>query len=155
MHIFIRFTGQFMHESELRAYLKANGGPSYDILTEEVMEAIGVDPVLEGPQATGGSVYQHSQLAGFELVGNKWYTRYALGPVFTDEKQEAEYRQRKDAERAQMVRAERAGKLSDCDWTQIADATVDKAAWAKYRQALRDITKQEGFPWTIVWPEHP
>ena len=35
-----------------KAYLKANNGPSYDVLTPEVMEAIGVDPVLEGPQAT-------------------------------------------------------------------------------------------------------
>ena len=32
---------------------------------------------------------------------------------------------------------------------------VDKAAWAAYRQALRDISKQSGFPWTVAWPVAP
>ena len=37
----------------------------------------------------------------------------------------------------------------------LSDATADKAAWATYRQALRDITAQAGFPWTITWPDAP
>jgi hypothetical protein len=45
--------------------------------------------------------------------------------------------------------------LSASDWTQVADAPVDKAAWATYRQALRDISAQEGFPATVVWPTQP
>ena len=45
--------------------------------------------------------------------------------------------------------------LSDCDWTQLADAPVNKEAWATYRQALRDITTQEGFPFNVVFPEQP
>jgi len=60
-----------------------------------------------------------------------------------------------DEEKAGQVRAERNSKLKDSDWTQIADCTADKAAWAAYRQALRDITAQAGFPWTIDWPEQP
>ena len=56
---------------------------------------------------------------------------------------------------ADDVRAERNQKLADCDWTQLADSVVDKAAWATYRQALRDITSQAGFPWEVVWPEQP
>jgi hypothetical protein len=54
-----------------------------------------------------------------------------------------------------QVRSERNKKLSATDWTQVADAPVDKAAWAAYRQALRDITTQAGFPWTIDWPVAP
>jgi len=57
--------------------------------------------------------------------------------------------------KAAEARAERNTKLSGSDWTQIADAPVDKAAWATYRQALRDIPAQEGFPWTITWPDAP
>jgi hypothetical protein len=53
------------------------------------------------------------------------------------------------------VRAERNAKLTATDWTQVADSTADKAAWATYRQALRDITAQGGFPWTIDWPVQP
>jgi len=45
--------------------------------------------------------------------------------------------------------------LSDSDWTQVADAPVDQAAWAVYRQALRDITDQEGFPYSVNWPTAP
>jgi hypothetical protein len=45
--------------------------------------------------------------------------------------------------------------LSASDWTQVADAPVDKAAWATYRQALRDISAQAGFPWAVVWPAQP
>lgn len=60
-----------------------------------------------------------------------------------------------DDEKAGQVRAERNTKLSASDWTQVADAPVDQAAWAAYRQALRDISGQAGFPWTIDWPVAP
>ena len=160
MQIRIRTTGAVMQEGELRSYLKANDGPSFDQLTPEVMEAIGVDPVLEGPQASGGTVYQYSQRDGVEHIDGKWYTKYILGPVFTDgettaAEQETAYKAMKDAEQAKSVRTSRNDKLKDCDWTQIADSTADKAAWATYRQALRDITGQAGFPWTITWPDAP
>ena len=56
---------------------------------------------------------------------------------------------------APNVRAYRNKKLTDSDWTQVADAVVDKAAWAAYRQQLRDITTQAGFPWDVQWPAQP
>lgn len=167
MEIRIRSTGAVMYESELRSYLQANNGPSYDTLTQEVAEALGVDVVLEGPQATGGTHYQYSQRSGVEQIDGKWYTKYALGPVFTDTpatetepaktaaENEAAYRATKDAEQATSVRASRTQLLKDSDWTQIADSTADKAAWATYRQALRDISAQSSFPWNITWPTQP
>jgi hypothetical protein len=60
-----------------------------------------------------------------------------------------------DEEKAGQVRAERNDKLTASDWTQVADAPVDKTVWATYRQALRDVTAQSGFPWTITWPVEP
>ena len=45
--------------------------------------------------------------------------------------------------------------LSGSDWTQVADAPVDKSAWATYRQALRDVPAQSGFPTSINWPNKP
>lgn len=53
-----------------------------------------------------------------------------------------------------MVRADRNQFLAACDWTQLPDAPVDAAAWAEYRQALRDITDQSD-PFNIVWPQEP
>jgi len=160
MQVRIKSIGQVMYEAEFRAYTKANGGPSWDITTTEVLEALGADVVFEGPQATGGTVYQYSQAQGVEQLDGKWYTKYILGPVFTDgettaAEQEVAYKASKDAEQAKSVRATRGEKLADSDWTQVADAPVDKAVWATYRQALRDVTAQSGFPWTITWPDAP
>ena len=60
-----------------------------------------------------------------------------------------------NAAQASAVRDERTRRLAACDWTQLADAPVDDLAWATYRQALRDIPLQAGFPWTVVWPTEP
>jgi hypothetical protein len=51
-----------------------------------------------------------------------------------------------------VIRAERNKLLAASDWTQLSDASADAAAWATYRQALRDITTQAN-PFNIVWPE--
>jgi hypothetical protein len=56
---------------------------------------------------------------------------------------------------AASIRQERTEKLASCDWTQVADAPVDREAWAAYRQALRDITAQEFFPMSVDWPSIP
>jgi hypothetical protein len=53
------------------------------------------------------------------------------------------------------IRTQRNQLLKDSDWTQVADAPVDKTAWATYRQELRDITSQEGFPFNVVFPNPP
>lgn len=45
--------------------------------------------------------------------------------------------------------------LAASDWTQLADATVDREMWAAYRQALRDIPQQAGFPADVEWPVEP
>jgi hypothetical protein len=166
MQIRIRESGAVMYESEFRAYTKANGGPSWETTTTEVLEALGADVVLEGAQATGGTVYQYSQASGVEQIDGKWFTKYVLGPIFTyttddtgnvtsASQHEAAYKAIKDAEQASAVRKSRGDKLADSDWTQVADAPVDKAVWATYRQALRDITTQEGFPWSVTWPDAP
>jgi len=167
MQIRIRQTGAVVFENEFRTYAQTQGAVFGAPLTEEFINQYGGDIVFEGPQATGGTVYQYSQRDGVVQIGDKWFTNYILGPVFTDRpatdtepaktaaEQEAEYKAMKDAEQAKAVRNSRTQMLKDSDWTQIADSTADKQAWAAYRQALRDITSQAGFPWTIDWPTQP
>ena len=141
-------TGAVMYEAEFRAYQKANGGPSWETTTTEVLEALGADVVFEGAQAQP-TRYQTAYANGAEQIDGKWYTKYSVAEM------DAEAITAKDAEQAKAVRDQRSEKLKDSDWTQVADAPVDKAVWATYRQALRDITNQSGFPWTITWPESP
>ena len=59
-------------------------------------------------------------------------------------------------ELAAAIRVQRDSLLLSTDWTQASDvpqSTKDK--WAPYRQALRDLPQQAGFPTTITWPEKP
>ena len=137
-----------MYESEFRAYTKANGGPSWETTTTEVLEALGADVVLEGPQASP-TRYQTSFASGVKQIDGKWYTKYSVAEM------DADAIATKDAEQAKAMREQRGEKLKNSDWTQVADAPVDKAVWATYRQALRDITAQSGFPWKITWPDTP
>jgi hypothetical protein len=157
-------SGQVMYEAEFRAYQQANGGPSWDITTTEVLEALGADVVFEGPQATGATVYQYSQASGVEQIDGKWYTKYILGPVFIDQvvdgvtttaaEQETAYKATKDTEQAKSVRQTRDDKLSATDWRFRSDMTPSQD-WKDYCQALRDVPTQAGFPWTITWPTQP
>ena len=166
MQIRIRETGAVMYIDEFR---RLNAGTSFpQVISEETLNAFGADVVFEGPQASGGTVYQYSQPAGVEQIDGKWYTKHILGPVFTDTpavgdipaktaaENEAAYKATKDAEQAKLVRQTRNDKLKESDWTHTTDSTVaNKEAWATYRQALRDITSQVDFPWTITWPDAP
>jgi len=159
MEIRIQATGAVVYEQEFRNMFPNTSLPNP--LTEAAINGLGGDIVFEGPQATGGDRYQYSMRSGVEQLGGKWYTKYVLGPVFTDTpeataaEQEATYKASKDADQAAAVRTERNSRLAACDWTQVADSPVDKAAWATYRQSLRDITSQPGFPWEITWPTSP
>jgi hypothetical protein len=54
-----------------------------------------------------------------------------------------------------QARSERDQLLSASDWTQVADAPVDQSAWAAYRQSLRDVPQQAGFPSNVTWPSKP
>jgi hypothetical protein len=63
-----------------------------------------------------------------------------------------------DTQKAAQVRRERNTKLTECDWTQLNDTPLDNAAkiqWTAYRQALRDVPSQAGFPHNVVWPTKP
>ena len=146
MQIRIRETGAVVYDREFRAMFPNTGFPVQ--LTEDIINDFGGDVVFEGPQAQP-TRYQVAFADGVEEIDGKWYTKHSVADMA------AEAITFTDAEQAKSVRATRGEKLKDSDWTQVADAPVDQAAWAAYRQALRDITSQEGFPWTVEWPEQP
>lgn len=54
-----------------------------------------------------------------------------------------------------VLREERDRLLSQCDWTQIPDAPVDKSSWADYRQKLRDLPQNTIDPVDVDWPSKP
>jgi hypothetical protein len=82
-------------------------------------------------------------------VNDKWQQSWEVFELNAEAKQAVE------AAQAEAVRSTRNSKLAASDWTQLADSTADKAAWATHRQALRDITAQPSFPWDTQWPDAP
>ena len=146
MEIRIRATGQVMTEHEFRvAHANTSFPPQ---LSESLLNDMGADVVFEGPQAQP-TRYQTAYRNGAEQINGKWYTKWAVADMDDDAKAAT------DARQADAVRATRNQKLKVSDWTQVADAPVDQAAWATYRQALRDVPAQVGFPWNVVWPTEP
>ncbi|CAB5223262.1 Phage tail assembly chaperone protein [uncultured Caudovirales phage] len=64
--------------------------------------------------------------------------------------------QERTASCANDVRQTRNQLLAECDWTQLSDApTLVLDSWKEYRQGLRNVPKQQGFPWNIIWPQMP
>lgn len=69
--------------------------------------------------------------------------------------QSAEEKIETDAKKASEIRFERNRKLALSDWSQLPDAPITqekRTLYTIYRQALRDVPSQLGFPWDIVWP---
>jgi len=91
-------------------------------------------------------------------------TRYHATPngdvPFTPEEEaewdarDAEYAAGANDRAATEVRQERDEKLAATDWRASSDLTLS-TEWATYRQALRDVPSQAGFPNTITWPSEP
>jgi len=106
------------------------GQPTYDAMTETVVQ--------------GTPVYS--------LERNRWEQQWSVVSLSAEEIEQ------KLAGQISTVRKQRNELLKSTDWTQVDDSpltNIKKAEWALYRQALRDVTAQTGFPWTITWPDAP
>ena len=146
MEIRIRSTGQVLTESKFRSAHPQTSFPS--MLSAELLDSFDADPVLNGAYPTAGR-YQVVARDGVEEADGQWFTRFVLVDMGEEAKAAL------DAQQASSMRAQRNQKLTECDWTQVADAPVDQAAWAAYRQQLRDLPSQPGFPWEVEWPVEP
>ena len=82
MEIRIRETGNVVMEQEFRSMFPNTSMPQQ--LTTDLLNDFGADPVLEGPQASGGKFWQFSMRQGVEQIDGQWFTKYILGPVFYD-----------------------------------------------------------------------
>jgi hypothetical protein len=71
---------------------------------------------------------------------------FTFNPTFPDATNEQKWEQ---------IRLWRNAELARTDWTQVADAPVDKTAWAIYRQALRDLPAQGGLADAVEFPNVP
>ena len=139
----IRSTGEVLSDEEFR---KRHKNTSFSrLLDENLLDAFDTDIVFEGPQKQGLPPYSYTYRNGVEKIGDKWYTKYSIrqqdkAPI--DKQQEKNIRNRRD------------NLIKESDWRAVSDRKLEPG-WKRYRKALRDITKQEGFPHDVEWPVDP
>ena len=129
----------FRFHHEIRAQFPNTSIPSH--LTDAVIESLGLARIVSTEKPSGHIVEELPPAQ----VDNVWTQQWSVRQPTEEE----------TVAKAAAMRVERNRYLSESDWTQVADAPVDKEVWTSYRQALRDITEQAGFPWEVSWPEQP
>jgi len=117
-------------------------------LTEEQVERFGVHKKQIVTPPYHDAATQHLEEGPALLIDGVWTQNYIVSDLSADESAA------KVGAQWNVIRAERNKLLVESDWTQLPDAPVNAAAWATYRQALRDVTTQAN-PFAIVWPESP
>lgn len=163
-----RSTGEVKSQGAIRKSMPNTSLPR--IWTEEICDFLGIDPVLEAPAPAPSGEYKVVSRNGVtQDANNNWVQAWVERDMFSDyvndegvtvtkAEQEQAYTARKDAEAATAARAERDKLIASCDWMAIKafeGGTTVSTEWATYRQALRDVTDQAGFPNEITWPEKP
>ena len=163
-----RSTGEVKTQGEIRRSMPNTSLPR--VWTAAICDSLGIDPVLAAPAPAASGEYKSVSRNGVVQDANgNWVEAYVERDMFADyvdednvtvtkASQEEAYTARKDAEAATAARAERDKLIASCDWMAIKafeGGTTVSAEWATYRQALRDVSAQEGFPNDITWPEKP
>lgn len=118
-------------------------------LTPEQLEHFGVSKLKLVTPPYFDPLTQRRDEGPAILVDGVWTQNYTVTDLSPEELAE------KSNDAGIAIRAKRDAELVASDWTQLPDAPVDRVAWANYRQALRDIPHQTGFPFTVEWPEAP
>lgn len=117
--------------------------------SDAVLSEWNVFPVTDNPTPDYNPATHNLTEGDPILIDDMWEKVWAVTPATPE--QIAERTSAKESE----VRQQRNALLSDSDWTQLPDAPGIPAMWAPYRQQLRDVTSQPGFPWDVIWPVIP
>lgn len=86
------------------------------------------------------------------FIDGEWHDRLILKDYTPEEIAE------RTAQEVQLIRIQRMRQLYETDWTQVPDNGLndaDREAWRVFRQGLRDLPSQPGYPWDITWPTPP
>ena len=164
MEFRIQATGEVKNQGEVRRMHSNTSLPR--VWDADTCAFLGVDPVLAAPKPEASAAYkQVGRNGAVQDANGNWVEAYTETNMFadtTDEdgvtttkaEHETAYQARLDADAAAGVRTTRDAKLAETDWTGMSDVTMP-ANMAAYRQGLRDITGQEGFPNEVTWPKEP
>ena len=160
----IRSTGEVKTQGQIRSMHPNVSLPK--VWNANVNETLGIDPVLASPKPEPSGDYKVVVRNGVEQDANgNWvhaWTENDMFQEYTDADgvthsvadQQAAYDAQNTATLAASERAKRDSLLKETDHFGLSDVTMS-AEMTTYRQALRDVPQQEGFPSTITWPTKP
>lgn len=117
--------------------------------SDEELAYWNVFPVIEHPAPSFNPATENCNQINPTLENGEWVMTWEVTPATQEEIAQ------RLADKSSEVRFKRNQYLLECDWTQLPDAPIDSTLWVAYRQALRDITDQIGFPWDVEWPTVP
>jgi hypothetical protein len=140
-------TQQVMSQGQWRNHYKNTSLPR--TWTAATLAGLKLEPVFETPKPTVDRMQTARRNGVKKDSKNNWVWAWVV-EAKTQEQLDAE-----NVQSAQSIRSQRDNLLAASDWTQVPDAPVDQTAWRVYRQALRDITSQQGFPHEVTWPTKP
>lgn len=146
----VRSTGEVKSQGEIRSLYPNTSFPSQ--WSPELVEELGLDVVFESPTPTT-TVYQTAFKDGVEQdAQGRWLWKWSISEMDADAKAA------KDAEAAKGVRATRDRLIAETDWIVIKNLELNQnvpGVWEVYRQNLRDVPEQAGFPHNVNWPAKP
>jgi len=146
----VKSTGEIKSQGEVRSMYPNTSFPSQ--WTPALVEELGLDPVFESPTPTT-TRYQTAFKDGVEQdAQGRWLWKWSISEMDDDAKAA------KDAEAAKSVRADRDKRIAETDWIVIKNLELNQnvpGVWEVYRQELRDVPAQTGFPYDITWPSKP
>tara|TARA_B100000131_G_C18035401_1_gene580210 strand:+ start:756 stop:1199 length:444 start_codon:yes stop_codon:yes gene_type:complete len=117
-------------------------------ITPSFIETLGYKVITEGSFPSTTAPYEYVSSDGIEEISGKWYTKFKVETYTGDDKTAI------DNDAAVAVRGQRNALLAETDWAALSDVTLSDAM-KTYRQALRDVPTQGGFPHTVTWPTKP
>lgn len=115
----------------------------------ETMAAHGMVGVLQREAPSHNELTHFVEYASVPVLEDGWWVLLPMVRELSSE-QLAE----RSASAAALVRGQRSTLLAETDWTALTDVVMS-SEMATYRQALRDITLQPGFPHNVTWPTTP
>ena len=146
--MFIKLNNGVAQDYTIGQLRKDNPNTSFPrTITEEILADYDVYPAVHAAMPDYNEATQRvNQDAAATEVDGVWTYGYTVESLTSEEVAAVL------AQKASGERATRDAKLAETDWTASTDVTMT-AEMTAYRQALRDVPAQSGFPTTIDWPE--
>ena len=156
-------TGAISTQGEIRQANKNRSFPR--VWSEDVCELLDIEPILAAPKPTATALQTVIPNGVVQDTLGNWVEAWVVVDAFSDTTdedgvtttkadKEAAYTASESAKVAVSVRATRDALIAATDYYALTDVMMGSTV-TTYRQALRDVPDQSGFPNTITWPTKP